>query len=142
MYQLDAALIVEVAPVVTVGEVERIDIPRAGVIAFVDHVECQLVGGRNARAAGFSQVKERVFVHFPRLGVMGNEYDLNVGVGGAKKADHPEVEAARDVLFELTHRSGHIAHGDDDRVVVFDDGWFPGAEAQVVVGQSAESRFA
>src|SRR5919199_1260784 len=137
--KLDAALVIDVPPVVTVGEMERVHVPLARVVPLGHDVESQLVGGRHLGPPGLAEAKEGVLVHLLRLRVVGDEHDLDLGVLGPEEANHPEVEAARDVLLELAHGARHVAHGNDGRAVLLCDGRFPGLEAQVVVAQPAEA---
>src|SRR5579875_3269824 len=44
VYEIDAATVVDVAPIITIGEVERIDVPGVGIKALLDDIQRQLVG--------------------------------------------------------------------------------------------------
>src|SRR5437763_2417322 len=103
-HQVQAALIVDLAPVVAIREVERIDVPLAGIEALFDDLERELVGRRYLRAARLAEVEEGVLVHLLGLGVVGEEDDPDVVVLRPQESNHPEIEAAGDVLLELAHR--------------------------------------
>ena len=113
--QLHAELVVR-RPVVAVGEVERIDVPVLGLVARLDDLERQLVGGRDLRAAALAVVKNSSSVTSFASVWWADEDDLDVVVLRAQEAHHPEVEAARDVLLELAHDAGDVHHGHHDGV--------------------------
>jgi hypothetical protein len=140
--EIETALVVDLAPVVSVREVERVDVPLAGRKALIDDLERELVGGGDLRAAALAEVEERVLVDLLGLGVVGDEDDLDLGVPRAEEPDHPEIEAAADVLLELAHRTGHVPHGNDDGVALLLDVPLPGLETEVVVVEPVEHRAA
>ena len=57
LHQLDARMRVVDRPVVTVGEVERIDVPAIRRVLVVDHLRAQLVRGADHRAAALARRK-------------------------------------------------------------------------------------
>ncbi len=120
-------------PQLSVREVEGVDVPPARVVALAHDVERQLVGGGDAGAAALPQVEECVLVHLVGVDVVGQKDDLHVVVLAPEKADHPEEEAARDVLLELAHAARDVAHGDHHGGGAVLDVLAVGAVAQVLV---------
>jgi hypothetical protein len=55
--ELDAELVVAVAPVVAVGKVEGIDIPAVGVVALPDDIQAQFVGAGDLGAATLKELE-------------------------------------------------------------------------------------
>ncbi len=82
---------------------EGIDVPIRGPVAQLDDVECQLVRGRDDSAAGFSLSEKLLLSDLLGLRVMRDKDDVDVVILCSKKADHPEVERSRYILFEFTH---------------------------------------
>src|SRR5579875_4005290 len=60
--QLDTAAIIDISPVIAVGEVEGIDVPRIRVEALLDDVERELIGRGDLGAATLAQLEEGLLI--------------------------------------------------------------------------------
>src|SRR5690606_9329198 len=87
-HQLHAADVVR-REVVTVGEVEGVDVVFRGRKALVDDLQGLLVRGGALGAARLALGEELLLRHLPGPGVVGDEDDLDIPVAGPEKADHP-----------------------------------------------------
>src|SRR5579859_731473 len=100
--QLDAAIIIP-GQIIAIGEMEGIDVPVGGIVALFYNIQGQLVGRGDLSTTALAFMEELFLSYFFGLGMMADKDDLHIVVFGAQEANHPEVEAARNVLLELAH---------------------------------------
>src|SRR4030095_5883312 len=72
LQQRDAFVGGAARPVVTVREVEPVDVPLLQVILLIDHLVEIVVGRGNHGPTAFPQVVELLFIHFFRCGIVNN----------------------------------------------------------------------
>src|SRR5690606_3736607 len=130
--QGETLLVVAAAPVVAVGEVEHVDVPRIGRVVPLDDLRGELVRARDARAAGLPRRVERLPVDLAGRGVVDDVPGREAVVVRADPGVDPERLDAHDLLLLVAHRAGHVHHVQDhgvrDRLRLL----LPGTVAHVV----------
>src|SRR5690606_33378519 len=119
-------------PVVAIREVEHVDVPRIRRVVLLDDLGRELVGARDARAAGLARRVERLPVDLAGNGVVDDVARLQAVVVGADPGVDPERLDADELLLFVAHRAGDVHHVDDHRVRHRLRLHLPGAIAHVV----------
>src|SRR5215831_3159251 len=132
------SLVVVRIVVISIREMERIDVPVARWESLGNDVERQLVCGTDNSPARFALRKECLLGYFVSLGMMADEDDSNLIVFRAQKADHPEIEAPRDILLELTHRPADVHERQDNSIRLVSFVLFPALEPQILLLESSQ----
>src|SRR5262244_561856 len=96
--QLYTAVVIP-GQIITIREVEGIDVPVIRVVAGFDDIQSQFVCRRDLRTSALAFVEEFFLSDFFRLGMVADEDDLDVVILCAQEAYHPEVETTSDVFF-------------------------------------------
>src|SRR3990172_5390409 len=80
-----------------------VDVPEGGVESLVNNLQGLVVTRRNEGPTGFPLMKKFLFRDLARLGVVSDEYDLDVLIFGAKELVEEKKETPRQVLFHGVH---------------------------------------
>ncbi len=110
---------------------ERIDVPVRWWVVSFDDLFAELVSRADQRAAAFTSLEERILVDFTGRGVVDDVAGFDPFVLGAEPGIDPECFSTNDLFLLVAHRSRHVHHVDDDRVVLVANVAFPGPVAHV-----------
>src|SRR5664279_1113648 len=116
LQQLDAGMGVVDRPVITVGEMERIDVPQIRGVLVRDHLRAQLVRRADHRAARLAGPEERIAIDLFGHRVVDDEAALDAVILRAQPRIDPEALDANDCLLLVAHGAGDVHHVDDHRV--------------------------
>src|SRR6266496_4967974 len=107
--QLHTAVIIP-WQVVTIREVEGVDVPVIRIVALLDDLQGQLICRRDLSTAALTFVEELFLRDLFRFGVVTDKDDMHVVVLRTQEAYHPEVETTCNILLKFTHTPANIHH--------------------------------
>ncbi len=121
------ALVVVLTPVVSVGEVEDVDVPVGGGVVGVDELVGEVVGGGDAGASGFPGVVEGMLIHLLGHGIMNDVAGGDAIILGFEPGVDPEGLDADDFFLLVGHGAGDVHEVEDDGVGLGEGDGVPGA---------------
>ena len=130
--QFNALAGVAAAPIVAIREVEGINVPLGGGVAFLNQPITELVGRRDLGAATLADVVEGLLIYLFGGSIMHNIADVNRFVLRTQPSFDPKSGNPHQFLLFAAHRTRNIHHIDDDGVALRQQRLFPRAVAHIV----------